>query len=306
LSFSKNIKNEDIIVRLTGDNLFIDKNLIKLAISQIIKSKKDYLFIGNKFSNLPLGISVEIFKKSYFIKNNKFSEMDKEHVTYSYDKSERNSIKLKEEKKSWTKLVCTMDYLENYQSIKKAFESIKNPIKIHWEKISNILQKIEKRKKVTYENKFNLISLKSKNLTKKNIIDISNLKKQEWKFPLNSHVKHFEINFKKNDLNNMVYINNKLVGYTILRKKKLSKIKSYLLIDTVIIHKNYRKKNIGSILMNFNNNEIFKSKSDAYLYCKFQHIKFYKKFYWKKINKNFFSSSKNDKDLYLMHFYLDF
>ena len=148
LSFSKNIKGEDIIVRLTGDNLFIDKDLIKLAISKMIESKKDYLFIGNKFSNLPLGISVEIFKNSHFIKNNNFSKMDKEHVTYSYDKLEKNSIKIEGEKKSWKKLVCTMDYLENYLSIKKAFESIKNPARISWQKISNILQKIEKKKLV--------------------------------------------------------------------------------------------------------------------------------------------------------------
>ena len=104
----------------------------------------------------------------------------------------------------------------------------------------------------------------------------------------------------------MIYVNNKLVGYTILRKKKLDKNKSYLLIDTVIVHKNYRKKKIGSILMNFNNNEIFKSKLDAYLYCKSEHIKFYKKFYWRKTNKNFFLLSRNKKSLNLMHFYLDF
>tara|TARA_B100000767_G_C19710467_1_gene512516 strand:+ start:237 stop:1400 length:1164 start_codon:yes stop_codon:yes gene_type:complete len=305
LSFSKNIKGEDIIVRLTGDNLFIDKDLIKLAISKMIESKKDYLFIGNKFSNLPLGISVEIFKNSHFVKNNNFSKMDKEHVTYSYDKLEKNSIKIEGEKKSWKKLVCTMDYLENYLSIKKAFESIKNPARISWQKISNILQKIEK-KKISYENKFNLISLKSKKLTKKNIIDIANLKKQEWNFSLSSHVEHFKINFQKNDLNNMIYINDKLVGYTILRKKKTSKNKPYLLIDTVIIHKDYRKKKIGAILMNFNNNEIFKNKLDAYLQCKSEHIEFYKKFYWKKFDKKNFLSIKNDKNLNLMCFYLDF
>ena len=264
LSFSKNFKSEDIIVRLTGDNLFIDKHLVKLAIKKLISSKKDYLFIGNKFSNLPFGISVEIFRYSYFIKNKNFSKFDKEHVTYSFEKLEKNSIKLKDEKKSWKKLICTMDYFENYQSIKKVYESVKNPLTISWQKICNILQKLESRK-VTYKNNFKLISIKSKELTKKNITDICNLKMQEWNFSLKSQIEYFKFNFQKKDINNMIYHNDKLVGYTILRNKKMNVDKSYILIDTVIIDKNYRKKSLGSILMNFNNSEIIKCKLTSYL-----------------------------------------
>ena len=171
LSFTKKFKNEDIVVRLTGDNLFIDKKLIKLGIKELITQKKDYLFISNKFSNLPLGISVEIFKYLYLKKNNNFSKLDKEHVTYSFDKHKNNSIKIREEKKFWKKIVCTMDYLENYHLIKKTFESIKNPLTISWRKLLKVMDKI-KRKKVNYKNDFKLISIQSKKLTKKIIIDI--------------------------------------------------------------------------------------------------------------------------------------
>ena len=54
--------------------------------------------------------------------------------------------------------------------------------------------------------------------------------------------------------------------------------------------------------MNFNNNEIIKSKLPAYLQCKTEHIKFYKNFYWKKVdkkNKIFIQSKRN---LHLMSF----
>ena len=301
LSFTEKFKNEDIIVRLTGDNLFIDKKLIKLAIKRIITSQNNYLFIGNKFSNLPLGISVEIFTCSHLRRNNNFSKLDKEHVTYSFDKLENNSIKIKNEKKNWTRLICTMDYLENYHSIKKTFELIKNPLTASWQKLLSLLEKIDRRK-INYKNNFKLISVQSKKLTKKNIIDISKLKMQEWNFSLKSHIKYFNHNLKKNEINNMIYLNNKLIGYTILRKRKIYRGDSYILIDTVIINKDYREKKLGAILMNFNNSEIVKSKSTAYLQCKKKHIKFYKNFLWKKTNKKNKPPIKNKKNLHLMSF----
>tara|TARA_B100000787_G_scaffold169201_1_gene159726 strand:- start:2526 stop:3674 length:1149 start_codon:yes stop_codon:yes gene_type:complete len=301
LSFTKKFKNEDIIIRLTGDNLFIDKKLIKLAIKELITQKKDYLFISNKFSNLPLGISVEIFRYLYLKKNNNFSKLDKEHVTYSFDKHKNNSIKIREEKKFWKKLVCTMDYLENYHLIKKTFESIKNPLTISWQKLLKVMDKI-KRKKVNYKNDFKLISIQSKKLTKKIIIDISKLKMQEWNFSLKSHIKYFNDTLKENEINNMIYLNDKLIGYTLHRKKKLYKSNSYVLIDTVIINKNYRKKNLGTILMNFNNNEIIKSKLPAYLQCKTEHIKFYKNFSWKEVDKKNKILIQSKSNLRLMSF----
>ena len=44
----KKLKSNDILVRLTGDNIFIDKYLIKLLVRKIIKENKNYAFIGNQ------------------------------------------------------------------------------------------------------------------------------------------------------------------------------------------------------------------------------------------------------------------
>ncbi len=102
----------------------------------------------------------------------------------------------------------------------------------------------------------------------------------------------------------MIYLNNRLVGYTMLRKKKINRNKSYILIDTVIVDKDHRNKNLSNILMNFNNSEIIKCKLPAYLYCKDEHVRFYKKFYWKKVFGIKNRYIKKLKNLNLMSFNL--
>ena len=72
-----------------------------------------------------------------------------------------------------------------------------------------------------------------------------------------------------------MYLNNKLIGYTALRKgfyltkssKKLDK-KKYLLFETLIIDEKYRNSSLGGLLMVFNNLIIDKYKSPSFLVCK--------------------------------------
>lgn len=298
LSFTKNCKEDDIIVRLTADKIFIDRGLVNLSIKKLLNLKKNYLFINNKFSNIPYGISLEIFKYSYLKKNKNFSTLDKEHVTYSFDKIKKNSIKLTNEKKSWKKLNFSIDYLENYKSAKKLFDKIKRPTSTKWFKFCEIFEK--KPFKNVYPKDLKALSIKSKKLTKKEILEICILKKQEWNYPLKEQIRHFNSNYNSNDINNFIYDKKKLIGYTSLKKRK-HKGKFFILIDTVIIDKSFKNKNLGSILMNLNNSVIFKNNLPSYLFCKSQHIRFYSKFYWRKVKDEKFFPKEN-KNLKLMRF----
>ena len=304
LNFKKNIHPNDILVRLTGDNLFIDKYLIKLLVRKIIKENKNYVFIGNQYLKIPYGISVEAFRFSQLKQKKNNTPKDKEHVTYSFDKTKENSLKSLKENYKWKKLKCSIDHLENYYDVRKVFQKAKNPATISWHQLCSLLEKNSKNQKKITKN-IKLISLKSKHLKANHILNICKLKKQEWKYPLKSQIKHFNKNFNNKDINNMIYKNKKLIGYTILRKKKI-KInnlnKNFLLLDTIIIDNRFRNKNLGEILMYFNNNQILRSKNPSILQCKKKHLSFYKKFYWKKINnKNVIFENKNKK-LNLMSF----
>ena len=141
---------------------------------------------------------------------------------------------------------------------------------------------------------YNLISIISLNLTRIQIKSICELKEKEWKFGINSQIKWFKKNIKKNDIHNLFYIKSKLIGYTLLRKrtckiKNFKRIESarYLLFDTIIIDKKYRGKKLSNLLMIFNNAIIKKSGYFSFLICKKDLISFYKKHEWVKLkNKN--------------------
>ena len=188
--------------------------------------------------------------------------------------------------------------------MRNVFQKIKNPLTITWSSLCSLLQnKSKKSKKLTKNIK--LLSLKSKQLSSGQILNICKLKKQVWKYPLKSQIKHFKENFNNKDINNMIYKNKKLIGYTILRniKVRINKLsKNFLLLDTIIIDNRFRNKNLGEILMNFNNNQILNSKHPSILQCKKKHFLFYKKFYWKKINKISPVFKNKNKSLNLMFF----
>ena len=143
----------------------------------------------------------------------------------------------------------------------------------------------------------NFKSLKTHQLKKNDIQDICKLKKTFWKFSLKNQIYWFNTNIKQNDIHNCLYINKKLIGYTVLRKgyyilkkKNFNLKKNFLLFETLIIDKKYRDLSIGRLLMNFNNMIINKYDQPSFLICKSKLIKFYSKFDWVKINKKDFKT----------------
>ena len=136
---------------------------------------------------------------------------------------------------------------------------------------------------------YNLFSIISSKLKNNQIKSICLLKDKHWKFGINSQMKWYKKNIKKNDIHNLFYIKSKLVGYTLLRKRtykigSLNKKNNYLLFDTLIIDKKFRGKNLSDILMSFNNTIINQSDYCSFLICKNELVNFYKKNKWIKIN----------------------
>ena len=133
-------------------------------------------------------------------------------------------------------------------------------------------------------------SIPTKNLKKQQILKILNLKDTHWNFGITSQKSWFDKNVKKNDIHNILYNNyNQIIGYTLLRNKKilyLNKKKNFLLFDTLIVNRKLRMSGIGSMLMDFNNLVIKKKKTNAVLVCEKKLVSFYKKFGWVLLKKN--------------------
>lgn len=94
-----NLYNPKIIVRLTGDNIFVDADLINYCLqaylNEIKKIKYGYIGVDTGF---PFGLSLEIFDKLEFLKlkdvDNKY---EKEHVTWGFKNklNKANILKIK-------------------------------------------------------------------------------------------------------------------------------------------------------------------------------------------------------------------
>lgn len=143
---------------------------------------------------------------------------------------------------------------------------------------------------------YSILSKKTYQLSSKEINAICMLKNTYWKYSMKSQLDWFKKNTKKTDIHNMFYFKSEIIGYTLLRNRscKMNTIfKKYLLFDTLIIKKSFRKKKISSLLMNFNNELIKLNNKFSFLICEKKMINFYKKFNWETIEKKKFNILAN-------------
>lgn len=144
-----------------------------------------------------------------------------------------------------------------------------------------------------------LKSVKSIHINKKILKQILLLKQSHYKYNFNSQLEYFKKSYKKDDLHNLLFLNDKLIGYTGLRKIRIklnSKSKKILLFDTLLLNKKLRKKSMSPILMSFNNFIIEKNKIPSFLKCNKELVNFYKKFGWKKTSKKLTILAKDKKE----------
>jgi spore coat polysaccharide biosynthesis protein SpsF len=159
--FSKNLKDDEIIVRLTGDNIFIDYNLIDEMVKHFRKNNYNYTSIDRKKSKLPYGISIEVFNLKTFRKWNAISVYEKEHVTPRILRLEKKiGFFHKKNTKNFYNLSCTIDTIFDYHKIYLCFEKSKN-IKTNYMDLCEILKNIKKSEINNLNKKYSRIVIGS-------------------------------------------------------------------------------------------------------------------------------------------------
>tara|TARA_B110000977_G_C11039727_1_gene478408 strand:+ start:767 stop:1291 length:525 start_codon:yes stop_codon:yes gene_type:complete len=134
-----------------------------------------------------------------------------------------------------------------------------------------------------------LRSILTKNLKESEIFDICKIKNTHWKYGIKSQLNWFKKYIRDNDIHNLAYLEEKLVGYGLLRNRSFvyKKIKkNYLYYDTLVISKKYRKLRIGKKLSELIIKTIKKLKLHAMLICEKKIVDFHKKYEWKKKEKS--------------------
>ena len=119
--------NADLIIRLTGDNPFVEKYLIDDILDSYFKNFAGYDYVNNiENSGYPYGLFVEIFRRVALdkLKNNiNVSDLDREHVTryfrYNKDKFKTGVIKTKQKFKYTYITVDTRNDFHNAEKIMK-------------------------------------------------------------------------------------------------------------------------------------------------------------------------------------------
>ena len=91
---TKDLDQNDIIVRLTADNPLVDKKLVNFCINQFKSRKLNYFSSHDNILNTPYGFQVEVLKIGVLREENKkiINLKDKEHVTYSLKKKYLNNF----------------------------------------------------------------------------------------------------------------------------------------------------------------------------------------------------------------------
>jgi spore coat polysaccharide biosynthesis protein SpsF (cytidylyltransferase family) len=271
------MKDDDVLVRLTGDNLMVNSKLIRECLKIFQSEKKDYMYINPKKSNLPYGLSVEVFKLKLLREDGLNSKLSKEHVTYNFIKK-NNTLNLKNTfKKRIDIFRCSLDYIEDYFLLKKKLENYN--IKSNWKNIFKSLSKY----KINKKNNFSFSVKKTNKLSILEINKIINIKKTYWKHSLKSQKLFFLRTYKLNDSHILLYNGVNLIGYCCLRFCQRKKFK-YILLDSFVVSRKYFRKGISNILLAKSLNEIILSRLDAYLYANKNSLSLYKKFNWKVSN----------------------
>lgn len=131
--YASKTNSAEFIIELTGDCPLIDPKLIDDCVDEFIKSypKSKYVTNSNN-SSVPCGMDVQAFSFSDLeqIYLNKPDENDKEHVSYSFYAKKDSSKKFNPTFLRYSpplhrpELRVTLDYLEDYVTIKKIFEDL--------------------------------------------------------------------------------------------------------------------------------------------------------------------------------------
>lgn len=150
---------------------------------------------------------------------------------------------------------------------------------------------------VKFNNSLTLRSLTTEKLNSNLVNQICILKNDFWRFGVKSQMKWFKKNIYSKDIHNLLFLRNKLIGYTALRKRscvlyntksKKNSINQYLLFDTILINKLYRGNGYSNLLMKFNLKKIVEKKRMSFLICEKNKLKFYKIWKWRKLKKKNF------------------
>ena len=153
-----------------------------------------------------------------------------------------------------------------------------------------------------FKKNLKIQSLKKKKISNKIKKKILHLKMEDYNYDFKAQSIWFDKNIRDEDIHNLLFYENELIGYNCLRVFGSEK-KLFYLFDTLLIKKRYRSFGFSSKIMNRSNQLIKKKNFFSILFCKKRMTQYYEKFGWKKLKNSSIKSSRI-KELTCMKFNL--
>ena len=162
---SQSLKNlsEKYVIQLTGDNPFLDPEIIDYMCKNFLKLKNDFLtnngFMKIRKHDFPLGMHVSIFKREQLISISNITQNfeDREHPTLYFYRDGKKKFKIKNIKilkkwKSQLKPRLTLDTKKDYEFLTKIFNFFNKNTENLYFSLEKILKFLKKNKNLIYIN----------------------------------------------------------------------------------------------------------------------------------------------------------
>lgn len=144
---TKDLADDEIVVRLTADNVVPDGEFVKELVLSFAQSGLDYLGGDVPENHMPCGLKGEVFRVSTLRRaaDAATEAYDREHVTPWIIRNTRSGVFTSRvfAGKDLSRLRCTVDTREDYEKVGRLFEGIADPVKAQWDELVRRLVALE-------------------------------------------------------------------------------------------------------------------------------------------------------------------
>ena len=139
---ARGLDPEDVIVRLTADNVLPDAALVEDLVRNLTSERRAYLRVGGDDPALPYGISAEAFTVAALTAADAHAEstFEREHVTpWIRQQHGDGRHAISGASPRWAGLRCTIDTLDDYVRVARVFSDVSDPVTATWSDLCDLL-----------------------------------------------------------------------------------------------------------------------------------------------------------------------
>jgi spore coat polysaccharide biosynthesis protein SpsF len=144
---TEDLPDDDVVVRLTADNVVPDGDFVKELVAAFEQSGGDYLGGDVPENRMPCGVKGEAFRVSSLRRAaaEATGPHDREHVTPWIIRNARAGIFTARTLagEDLARFRCTVDTKEDYDRVRSLFEGISDPVSVRWDELVRRLVALE-------------------------------------------------------------------------------------------------------------------------------------------------------------------